>query len=78
MKLSGQGIQFTNARILLIDPPKDTFCHLGSRSGVAAYDGCLGAHPLRIGLNVLEKLHIYIATKEKVMYFTPTSTSIQR
>lgn len=26
--------------------------------------------PLRIGLNVLEKLNLYFATKENVLYFT--------
>lgn len=34
------------------------------------YDGCYGAYPLKLGLSILRKLHIYIATKEKAMYFT--------
>ena len=71
MKLSGEGIQIINTHILLIDRPPNDFCSLGSRSGAAAYEGCLGAHPLQLGLNVLTKLHLYIATKEKVLYFTP-------
>lgn len=72
MKLSGEGIQIINAHIVLIDRPRNDFCNLGSRSGAAAYEGCLGTHPLQLGLNVLTKLHFYIATKEKVLYFTPT------
>jgi hypothetical protein len=72
MKLSGEGIQIINAHITLVDRPSNDFCKLGSRSGAAAYEGCFGVHPLRLGLNVLTKLHLYIATKEKVLYFTPT------
>jgi Aspartyl protease len=72
MKLSGEGIQIINAHIMLIDRPVHDSCSLGQRSGAAAYEGCLGAHPLRLGLNVLTKLHFYIAPKEKVLYFTPS------
>jgi predicted aspartyl protease len=75
MKLSGEGIQIINARITLIDRPQNDSCHLGSRSGAAAYEGCLGIHPLQLGRNVLEKLHLYIATKEKVLYFTAAGAS---
>ncbi len=73
MKLSGDGLQIINAHITLIDRPQNDFCHLGSQSGAAAYDGCLGVHPLQLGRNVLAKLRIYIATKEKMLYFTPAS-----
>jgi hypothetical protein len=78
MKLSGEGIQIVNARITLIDRPQNDRCHLGSRSGAAAYEDCLGIHPLQLGRNVLTKLHIYIATKEKVLYFTPADAPDQR
>jgi hypothetical protein len=71
MKLSGEGIQIVNAHIMLIDRPPHDYCSLGSSAGAAAYEGCLGVHPLKLGLNVLKKLHLYIATKEKVLYFTP-------
>ena len=75
MKLSGEGVQVVNARILLIDRPSNDMCHLGSRSGAAAYDGCYGAHPLQLGRDILTKLHIYIATQEKVLYFTPANAA---
>ena len=71
MELSGEGLRIINAHIMLVDRPKNDYCHLGSRSGAAAYEGCFGVHPLQLGRNVLSKLHIYIATKEKVLYFTP-------
>jgi hypothetical protein len=69
MKLSGEGLQIINAHIALIDRPQSA-CRLVSEAGAAAYDGCFGVHPLQLGRNVLAKLRIYIATKEKVLYFT--------
>jgi hypothetical protein len=43
----------------------------GRIDGVAQYYNCTGDEaPLHIGLNVLEKLHLYFATKENVLYFT--------
>lgn len=74
MKLSGEGLQIINAHITLIDRPQSA-CRLGSEAGAAAYDGCFGVHPLQLGRNVLAKLRIYIATKEKVLYFTPAEAS---
>jgi hypothetical protein len=77
MKLSGEGLQIINANIMLIDRPQKD-CHLGSTFGAATYEDCLGVHPLQLGRNVLTKLHIYIATKEKVLYFTPAGAADQR
>jgi hypothetical protein len=73
MKLSGEGLEIINARISLIDPLKDSRCHLSSRLGAATYEGCFGVHPLALGENVITRLHFYIATKEKVLYFTPAN-----
>jgi hypothetical protein len=70
MELKGKGIQIINAHITLIDRPQNDPCHLGSRSGAVMYEGCDGVHPLQLGRNVLTKLRIYIAMKEKVLYFT--------
>jgi Aspartyl protease len=75
MKMRGQGIEIMNARVLLIDPIPGTNCSLSSNSGAASYADCYGIHPLALGRNVLSKLHFYIATKEKVLYFTPASVS---
>jgi hypothetical protein len=77
MKLSGEGIEVINARISLIDSPPNTPCHLSSHLGAASYEGCFGMHPLALGQNVLSKLHLYIATKEKMLYFTPAEPSAQ-
>jgi hypothetical protein len=75
MKLSGEGIDIINAHVQLVDRPAKDSCSLSSHFDAAAYDGCLGVHPLQLGRNVLTKLRIYIATKEKVLYFTPSSVS---
>jgi hypothetical protein len=75
MKLSGEGIEIINARISLVDSPPNTSCHLSSHFGAASYEGCYGLHPLALGQNVLAKLHIYIATKEKMLYFTPSDAT---
>jgi hypothetical protein len=70
MKLSAEGLEIINAHIRLIDRPTMSSCYLSTRFGAASYDGCFGVHPLQLGRDVLTKLRIYIATKEKVLYFT--------
>jgi hypothetical protein len=74
MKLSGEGLDIINARISLVDPPT-AGCYLSSHQGAASYDGCYGVHPLALGQNVVSKLHFYIATKEKMLYFTAAEPS---
>ena len=75
MKLRGEGLEIINARISLIDLPADNPCHLGTHLGAATYEGCYGIHPLALGQNVLSKLRFYIATKEKMLYFTAAEAS---
>ncbi|HEX4427454.1 MAG TPA: retropepsin-like aspartic protease [Terriglobales bacterium] len=70
MKLSGEGLDILNARISLVDPAVSG-CYLSSHQGAASYEGCFGVHPLALGQNVVSKLHLYVATKEKMLYFTP-------
>jgi hypothetical protein len=72
MELTSSGFSVMNARIQLLPKPASCSVTVGfGKDGEAAYDrGCLGGVPLRIGMNVLEQLHIYIATKEKTLYFT--------
>jgi hypothetical protein len=77
MKLSAEGIDIINAHVQLIDLPSNTSCYLSSHADAASYNGCLGRHPLQLGRSVLTKLRIYIATKEKVLYFTPSGVADQ-
>jgi Aspartyl protease len=69
--LKAQGLEIRNSDVNIVNSVwKD--CRLSvpkSESGVASYD-CLGAFPLRLGLNVLSKLHLYYANGEKKLYFT--------
>lgn len=71
MELTSSGFSVMNARIRLIpgSPNCSVIVGLGKDAG-AAYKGCSGVVPLNLGMNVLEKLHIYIATRENMLYFT--------
>jgi hypothetical protein len=54
----------------------DKYCvvaHHGSDG--AGYDGCRGSHPLLLGISVLNKLRIYCATKERMLYLSPADTA---
>jgi hypothetical protein len=44
-------------------------CVITTRQGATGIANC-GALPLRLGLNVLSKLHLYLAIRENVLYFT--------
>jgi hypothetical protein len=44
----------------------------------AQYTECMGDEaPLHIGLDVLEKLHLYFATKENVLYYTAADAGFE-
>ncbi|HEY2416602.1 MAG TPA: retropepsin-like aspartic protease [Steroidobacteraceae bacterium] len=73
MQMTAKGLNVTNVAIVLTDYNKPA-CELSTRDGAAAYAGCYGAYPLEIGLDILSKLHLYLATKEKVLYFTAADT----
>jgi predicted aspartyl protease len=74
MQLTAKGLNVLNAQIVLNDFSKPG-CELSKRDGAAAYTGCYGIYPLEIGLDILSKLHLYLATKEKVLYFTAADTT---
>jgi hypothetical protein len=70
MRLSAKGLDVRNAMITLSEPAKAMDCVLFEREGAMGYSECQNIYPLRLGMRVLQMLHIYIATKEKVLYFT--------
>jgi hypothetical protein len=76
MTLSGTGFQVNNAQIGLVTS-KSSDCSLSHGPGNAAmYTGCMGGEaPLKLGLDVAQHLHLYFATKEKVLYFTDAAAS---
>lgn len=69
MKLTAAGLSVTDEKVRLIDPPTNS-CRLSRKNGAIGYSDCLYRYPLKLGSDVLAKLHIYIATKENLLYFT--------
>jgi len=51
-----------------------SYCELGQsrdKAKAALHAGCYGAEaPLKLGMNVISKMHLYFATKESMLYFT--------
>jgi hypothetical protein len=76
MTLSATGFQVNNAQIRL-NTAKSASCSLTHGPEHAAmYTGCMGGEaPLKLGLNVAQHMHLYFATKEKVLYFTDAAAS---
>jgi Aspartyl protease len=69
--LEAQGLEIHNARVRVVNTRvKDCQLIVPRREGVAASYSCIGLFPLRLGVNVLSKLHLYDATREKKLYFT--------
>ncbi len=75
MALTGRGITIRNAQIELVTGKAD-LCSLSTKFMVAHYEDCKGAEaPLRLGLNVARRLHLYFATKERVLYFSDAAAT---
>jgi len=76
MSVSTNGLKVANARIReWEEPPKKALCTvLGTYRGdenAAMYTNCRGGEPpLLLGMNVVQQLHLYFATKEQMLYFT--------
>ncbi|MEA3196622.1 MAG: hypothetical protein QOF32_674 [Gammaproteobacteria bacterium] len=69
MKLTASGLTVVDEKIQLTDPPSNT-CRLTKKGDAIGYTDCLYRYPLRLGNDILKRLHVYIATKENMMYFT--------
>jgi hypothetical protein len=75
MRLTAEGLSVTDEKVRLIDPPHNT-CRLTRKNDAIGYTGCFYRYPLKLGSDVLKKLHIYIATKENLMYFTASEADV--
>jgi hypothetical protein len=76
MNVATPAFEVRNA-VITLDPQINPHCviaHHGS-DGVG-YDGCSGPHPLTLGISVLSKLRIYVATKERVLYLSPADAAV--
>ena len=69
MKLTASGLTVMDEKIQLADPPNNT-CRLTKKGDAIGYTDCLYRYPLRLGSDVLRRMHVYLATKENMMYFT--------
>jgi Aspartyl protease len=75
MALTGAGITIKNAQIRLQSPKLPPYvCEVvlhGGPDGAAYRRRCDGGDaPLSLGLNVARRLHLYFATRERVLYFS--------
>jgi len=69
--LKAQGLEIHNARVKIVNSQvKNCQLNVPRREAVAASYSCIGLFPLRLGVNVLSRLHLYDAIREKKLYFT--------
>jgi hypothetical protein len=72
MTISTEELKIVNADVRL--EHAQSYCELGQsrdRAKAALHSGCYGAEaPLKLGMNVISKMHLYFATKESMLYFT--------
>jgi hypothetical protein len=75
MTVATPAFEVRNA-VIELEPQRDKSCivaHHGSDG--TGYDNCRGGHPLRLGISVLSKLRIYVATKERMLYLSPADAA---
>lgn len=71
MKITAPGLVISNSKVELRRYDDGCTLSVGKNGESSSYGAlCDGIYPLRLGRSVLEQLRIYIATKEKVMYFS--------
>lgn len=74
MALTAGGLSIVNAKIALYPPTGclQSAVIASDHDGAAGFDyHCMGAYPLGLGMNVLAKLRLYLASKQGKLYFTP-------
>ena len=79
MTLSGIGFNNRKVRVRAIEQAAPASCVLTShRTGAFFFEGreCRGIEaPVLLGLDVVSHLHLYVATKEQVVYFSDADAS---
>ena len=71
IKLASGDLVIPEAIQLISAPESCVLSTSGNPDGALGYSGCYGRYPLVLGRNALRKLHLYFASKEKLIYFTP-------
>jgi hypothetical protein len=77
MTISAPGLAINNARLRL-DTSSSKGCVPSKRisdTKAAGYTGCMGIYPLTLGRDTLSKLRIYVATKEKMIYYSSANAT---
>lgn len=69
MAIASNGLKIMNAKIR-ITKQRSTCRLVVTKNQPTKYANCIGPQPFSMGADVLSKLRIYLATKEKKMYFT--------
>jgi hypothetical protein len=75
MQLTASGLTITDEKVRLTDPP-DNSCRFARKGDAIGYTGCLYRYPLRLGNDVLSRLHVYLDTRENLMYYTATDEGV--
>ncbi len=74
MDLTNEGLTVMNAKVRLSNTHgtgSDCFAtKIHGVSRAAGFNRCYNVFPLNLGQNVMQKLHLYFAMKEKMLYFT--------
>jgi Aspartyl protease len=73
MALTSGGLQVLNSQVRLFRDTSSCMknAHVATDvDGAVGFEGCENVYPLHLGMNVLKKLRLYLATKEQRMYFT--------
>ncbi len=79
MQLSIPGLTIKDAKVILAPPIDCRLLATGGTADAAAYvHQCMGVYPMQLGRNVLQKLRLYFATGENVLYFTAADSSPAR
>jgi hypothetical protein len=72
MTISTDDLKIVNADVQL--EHAQSYCDLGrsrDKTHAALHSGCIGSEaPLKLGMGVISKMHLYFATKESMLYFT--------
>ena len=71
IKLASGDLVIPEAIHLISAPDSCVLSTSGNPDGALGYSGCYGRYPLVLGRDALRKLHLYFASKEKLIYFTP-------
>jgi len=69
MSLSSPGLKITDARVRVVRLNRCSLIGL-DRDGAYRFSDCFGIHPLKLGVDVLKKVRIYMAVKAERMYIS--------